>query len=149
MRFRILCAGFSLLVLAACTSAPASPKKPQITLKGPSAELPITIEIADTDASRAKGLMGRTELSSGSGMLFIFDEDKRAAFWMKNTLIPLDVIYFDAGLRFVSVSSMTPCTKDPCKTYPSAGPMRYALEVPGGYAKQHGIGTGWMMTLPR
>jgi uncharacterized protein len=146
MRSHFFVSGVVACALMACTSAPQAPQKPQVLLKGPSSEVAVTVEIADNNVSRAKGLMGRTELARGSGMLFVFDEPKRA---VKNTLIPLDVIFFDAGLRFVSVSSMVPCTKDPCRTYPSAKEVLYALEVENGFAKRHGVGTGWTLTLPR
>jgi hypothetical protein len=82
-------------------------------------------------------------------MLFVFEEEKPLAFWMKNTLIPLDVLYFNTEGWFVSVDTMPPCTKDPCPQYPSAGPARYALEMNAGWAEAHDVGTGWKIELER
>lgn len=103
-----------------------------------------TVEIADDDASRARGLMFRDSLPSGHGMLFIHDAEEPQAFWMKNTRIPLDIFYFDAQRRLVSVSRRTPpCTRgDRCPVYPSRGPALYTLELIAGEADRLGVETG-------
>lgn len=110
--------------------------------------LTVTVEIADEPAERERGLMHRTELPEDMGMLFIFEREQPLAFWMKNTLIPLDILYFDAGGQWVSSVTMEPCIKDPCRTYPAEGPAQYALEVNKGYVLAHGIGEGWTLNLP-
>src|SRR5574337_1112000 len=70
-----------------------------------------TVEIAATDATRERGLMFRTHLAANHGMLFVFPDAQTRYFWMKNTLIPLDIIFFDAHQRLINVAADTP----PCK----------------------------------
>lgn len=107
------------------------------------------VEIADDDASRAQGLMFRDRLAPGHGMLFIHDVEEVQAFWMKNTRIPLDILYFDAQLRLVSMSPRTPpCTAgNRCPLYPSAGPAQYTLEINAGEAARLGVQPGDALRL--
>lgn len=93
---------------------------------------PFVIAAADTPELRARGLMGVTDLVDVDGMLFVFDRDTEAAFWMKDTLIPLDIWFFDAEGALVSMTTMTPCEEDPCERYPADAPYRYALETEVG-----------------
>jgi uncharacterized membrane protein (UPF0127 family) len=95
-----------------------------------------TVEIAQTEAQRARGLMFRDRMASDRGMLFIHDAEEPLAYWMKNTLIGLDIFYFDSNRRLVSVSKRTPpCTQgDACPPYPSGGPGLYVLELNSGVA---------------
>ncbi len=93
---------------------------------------PWLVAVADTPTRRGQGLMNVTDLGSLDGMLFVFPETVTAAFWMKDTLIPLDIAFFDAAGGFVDRLTMTPCEADPCPTYPAAAPYRYALEAPEG-----------------
>jgi uncharacterized protein len=100
----------------------------------------IRVEIAQTDSHRAKGLMFREKLPDGTGMLFIFEQDQPLGFWMKNTLIPLSIGYFDANQALINVREMVPevMGQSQLKTYTSSKPARYALEMPAGwYAKYH------------
>lgn len=90
------------------------------------------VALADDDAERARGLMGVVDLGGLRGMLFAFPTDGRAAFWMKDTLLALEVAFFAADGSLVDRLEMTPCPADPCPVYPPAGPYRYALEVPVG-----------------
>jgi len=90
--------------------------------------------------------MYRTELEGG--MLFIFPKDTRAAFWMKNTKIPLDMLFIDSNLTIVNIAhSAQPCTQDPCKNYPAAAPIQYVLEVNGGFSMEKNIKAGDKITL--
>ena len=102
------------------------------------------VEIADTDAERARGLMFRDELATGRGMLFIHDELAPQAYWMKNTRIPLDILYFDNQRRLVSQQrDVPPCSAgDGCPPYPSDAPARYVLELNAGNAAQIGLENG-------
>ncbi len=123
--------------------------QPNILLESPNGESrSVAIEIADEPDEWSQGLMHRTSLADGTGMLFLFPEEKQRSFWMKNTLIPLDILYFDSEGNMVSLHTMTPCKGDPCPTYGSKGAARYALEVPAGYAKREGITTGWRLRPP-
>lgn len=107
-----------------------------------------TVEIADTPDKRALGLMFRDELPADHGMLFIFDQEAPLSFWMKNTRIPLDIMYFDSRLVLVSVSENTPpCRMRLCPGYPSEGPAQYVLELNAGKASELGLQTGDRLEL--
>ncbi len=100
----------------------------------------VTLEIADTEETRTRGLMYRNHLPEDHGMLFVFDEDDDHEFWMKNTLIPLDMIFIAAEGRVVGVQA----DAVPLSTA-NVGvgrPSRFVLEVPGGWAARHGVRTG-------
>jgi uncharacterized membrane protein (UPF0127 family) len=102
----------------------------------------VRLEIAATPAARARGLMGRTEVPEGTGMVFLYPEDVAEAYWMKNTLVPLSIAFVAADGRVVSVSEMTPCRADPCPSYAPAGPYRYAVELAAGSFAAAGVGPG-------
>lgn len=131
----------STLPLLGCAGIPS----PWVELAGER----FMVEVADDDASRARGLMFRDRLEPGTGMLFIHDAEEPQAFWMKNTRIPLDILYFDAQRRLVSASRRTPpCSRgDRCPVYPSAGPAQYTLELNAGEADRLGVGPGAELTL--
>jgi len=133
--------GLLALPLTGCASTDAA----WVELRGER----YVVEIADDDASRAQGLMFRDRLAPGHGMLFIHDVEDVQAFWMKNTRIPLDILYFDAQLRLVSMSQRTPpCTAgDRCPVYPSTGPALYTLEINAGEAARLGVRSGDVLTL--
>ncbi|MCD9029646.1 DUF192 domain-containing protein [Luteimonas sp. BDR2-5] len=97
-----------------------------------------TVEIADTDAARARGLMFRDQLADGHGMLFIHDSEAPQAYWMKNTRIALDILYFDNERRLVSQQrDVPPCSGgNRCPSYPSRAPARYVLELNAGEARR-------------
>ena len=94
------------------------------------------IEIADDDAERVRGLMFRDALPTGHGMLFIHDAEEPQAYWMKNTKIPLDILYFDDERKLVAQQrDVPPCSLgDGCPSYPSDAPARYVLELNAGEA---------------
>ncbi len=98
---------------------------------------PFQAEIADTPEKHARGLMFRRCLKDGYGMLFIFPDEEVRSFWMKNTLIPLDMIFLNGDKQVVDLfESVPPCRNDPCPSYTSALPARYVLEIAGGVAKK-------------
>jgi uncharacterized protein len=102
-----------------------------------------SVEFATDDASREHGLMMRTTLAPDHGMLFVFPYQAPQGFWMKNTLIPLDILYFDTDRRLVSTqSNVPPCKVDPCPIYPSNAPARYVLELSAGTANHIGVRVG-------
>ena len=94
------------------------------------------VEIADDDAERARGLMFRDELATGTGMLFIHDAEEPQAYWMKNTRIALDILYFDRERRLVAQQrDVPPCSAgNRCPAYPSRRPALYVLELNAGEA---------------
>lgn len=140
------------LALVACSGEPSGlPAKPAngfdapvtVAFEGAPA---IRAEVARTPAQRARGLMQRASLAEGEGMIFLFPGRVTVGFWMKGTLIPLSIAYVD-GDRVVSVHEMVPCTKDPCRDYPPAGPYTAAVEAPGGFFPKHGVKAGTRMTV--
>lgn len=104
------------------------------------------VELARTDAERERGLMDRSAMPASSGMLFIYPSPRQVAFWMRNTLIPLDILFFDAAGRMVSKQDMAqPLDETPL---PSAGAAQFVLEINGGLAKKLGIGAGTALANP-
>jgi hypothetical protein len=102
------------------------------------------VEVAKTDAERERGLMFRDVLPAGHGMLFIHPREEPQAYWMKNTRIPLDILYFDTAHRLVSQQrDVPPCSLgDACPPYPSNAPARYVLELNAGEAARLGLHDG-------
>jgi hypothetical protein len=144
-----------LMLFAACSqpsSAPSSATEttgaqPAVATNGPRVIFPdgfvVSVEIAADDELRAQGLMYRDHLRPGTGMLFLFARDEEHAFWMKNTVIPLDMVWIDANQRVVAVKyNVPPCKVENCPSYPPGVLSRYVLEVAGGVAQQHGIKAG-------
>lgn len=122
-----------VLLSTAPLSGCASHDAPWVELRGRR----FLVEVAADDATQARGLMFRDSLAEDRGMLFIFERDEPRAFWMKNTRIPLDILYFDSGRRLVSIAAGVPaCTTPQCPSYPSEEPARYTLELVAGMAKQ-------------
>ena len=102
----------------------------------------IECEIANTLESRAKGLMGREELLEGCGMLFVYEKAEKLCFWMKNTLIPLSIGFFDDEKVLIKILDMDPPVDEHYIRYKSITPARYALEVPQGWFAKHKIRIG-------
>lgn len=98
------------------------------------------LEIADVSTERSRGLMDRRILTDAFGMLFVFEREKPQSFWMKNTYIPLDIIYIDSNGQVVSIAKDT----EPLSTesLPSAGPAQYVLELPAGQSNAIGLEAG-------
>jgi uncharacterized membrane protein (UPF0127 family) len=135
---RLLVLLLFVLADAAC-AAPVSHTTPGVRLHGQH----FSVEFATNDASRERGLMMRTTLAPDHGMLFVFPDENPQTFWMKNTLIPLDILYFDTNRRLVSMQlDAPPCKLDPCAIYPSNAPARYVLELSAGTAKHIGAQVG-------
>jgi len=91
-----------------------------------------TVAIAATSQERARGLMNVTDLGDVDGMLFVFEGESTGGFWMKDTLIPLDIAFFRSDGTVVDVLSMVPCREDPCPIYTPSGPYVFALETTPG-----------------
>ena len=124
------------------TPPPANTKASGPRIKMPSGA-EYTLELALTPEDQAQGLMFRESLPERHGMLFIFPETAPHHFWMKNTMIPLDMIWMDDGGKVLFVSADTPpCKADPCATYGPDGPAKMVLEIAGGKAKAEGVTVG-------
>ena len=102
----------------------------------------VKIEVADTPEQRALGLMHRESLDDDAGMVFVFFEDTSGGFWMKNTLIPLSIAFFDGTGKIVKILDMDPCDADPCPTYDPGTTYRGALEVNQGAFEDWGVEAG-------
>jgi len=140
-----------LLLALACTqpaapppSAPATesaaPASPRIIFPDGHA---VTVEIAADEDTRTQGLMFRDRLAEDRGMIFFFPQTGEYPFWMKNTLIPLDMIWIDDARRVAHVAhDVPPCKADPCPSYPPNAQARYVLEVAAGVAAKHHLKDG-------
>ncbi len=102
----------------------------------------LNVELADTQQERATGLMGRESLEPFDGMAFEFAEPTVGTFWMKDTLIPLSIAFWDERGRIVEILDMEPCTADPCPFYGPGVPFVGAVEVQQGTFEEHGIEVG-------
>jgi uncharacterized membrane protein (UPF0127 family) len=89
--------------------------------------------------------MYRKDIPWEYGMLFVFDQDERGAFWMKNTLIPLDIAFIDSDGKIFNIQRMIPCQGEDCPIYTSPKPYRYALEVKAGFFEKFGFKEGSTM----
>ncbi len=141
MLARLLPLLFSLSLLSGCASA----GNDWVELAGERYQ----VEIAADDATRARGLMFRDTLPDGTGMLFIHDREEPQAYWMKNTRIPLDILYFDSALKLVSQQrNVPPCSAgNACPSYPSQRPARYVLELNAGEAERLKLENGTELQL--
>jgi uncharacterized membrane protein (UPF0127 family) len=137
-------------VLAACGAAPKTspdPTGPPAADTGPRIQMPsgavYAIELALTPEQQEQGLMFRESLPERTGMLFVFAETAPHHFWMKNTMIPLDMIWMDEAGTVLFISAGTPpCKADPCPTYGPDFPAKSVLEIAGGKAKSEGVTVG-------
>lgn len=129
------------------SSALANCSVEHVHLSGPWGSAKFNVEIADTDAERAQGLMHRDRLGKFASMLFVYDFPQRVAFWMKNTLIPLDILYFtEEGILLDIRENAIPGDLTPL---PSSGPVQYVLEVNAGLAKTLNFGPGTILSHAR
>ena len=133
---------FLLVFLISCAKSPN-----QILIENGERTIKMNVEIADDNGKRMQGLMYRKELGENSGMLFVFDNEDYYSFWMKNTLIPLDIIFISKDMEIVDIKNAQPCNEDPCALYKPSKPAKYVLEVNNGFAAKNGIKSGNKVTL--
>lgn len=116
------------------------------TASFPGSDAPdLKLEVADTREERRKGLMNRRSLEKNTGMLFIFPGEEKRGFWMKNTYIPLDIIFIDANKTVVKIHEADPqpnATEDELKIYRSGSPAKYVIEIEQDFSDRYGIETG-------
>lgn len=109
--------------------------------------VPIRVEVADTEVSRNKGLDGRNTLGATNGMLFVFDKSDYHKIWMKDMRIPIDVIWIDEHFTVIDLTrELRPDTYP--KTFEPSAPARFAIETNARYAESFGIAVGDKVTLP-
>jgi uncharacterized membrane protein (UPF0127 family) len=132
-----------LVLVAACSKGDSTGPMPTPSATVTFAGGNITAEVAASAAARETGLMGRTSLGAGAGMLFVFAADQQplfSAFWMKNTSVPLSIAFIDASQRVINVKDMAPF--DTVNLARATAPFRYALEVNQGWFATHGVTAG-------
>ncbi len=134
-----------LPLLACAMSGCAGASQPWVELAGQR----FSVELADDDAERARGLMFRDAMAEDRGMLFIHDAQEPQAYWMKNTKIALDILYFDNDRKLVAQQrDVPPCSLgDACPSYPSNAPARYVLELNAGQAEKLKLQDGATLTF--
>ena len=115
----------------------------------PHARIAVRVEIAATEEARERGLMFRSRLAPRAGMAFVFPRDVTAAFWMKNTLIPLSIAFFDVRGKIVRILDMAPCRADPCPVYDPKTSYRGALEVNRGAFRRWRVHVGNRISIRR
>ncbi len=131
-----------VILLAFILIIPACTREPTLIIHSASGDHRITVEVVTKPADQARGLMYRRSLAKNGGMFFIFRQEEPQSFWMKNTLIPLDMIFISRNLVIVDITTMQPCITDPCPDYTSRQPAQYVLEVNAGYCRSHHITIG-------
>ena len=138
----IFCLIFLTIFLSNCAT-----KSNQVIINNGKQQIKINVEIADDNNERMHGLMFRENLDKNSGMLFIFDDENYQTFWMKNTLIPMDIIFISSDMKIVDIKYATPCEVDPCKLFKSSRPAKYVLEVNGNFTIKNDIKIDDKITL--
>lgn len=133
-----------LTITAACgaSEVPAKLDAASLRIDGAGERTELSVEVADTDDERATGLMGREELEPYEGMAFVWPEPTTARFWMKDTLIPLSIAFWDERGRIVAILDMEPCVTEDCPRYDSGHTYVGAVEVEQGLFEQRGIELG-------
>lgn len=133
------------LALAVLTAACAS-DRPVVVVQGANGPVRVRVEIARSAPELAKGLMYRDSLADGDGMLFVFDDTAEHAFWMKNTFIPLDMLFIGPDRQVVGI--VPEAVPQSTRSLSVGRPSRWVLEVPGGWAARHGVAAGSRVELP-
>jgi uncharacterized membrane protein (UPF0127 family) len=141
-RTRSLASGLlTALFLAACLGGCQSLSgSPTVVLTGSQGSVEVAVELALTHTTQSRGLMFRNSMPEMEGMLFIFPQAERRAFWMKNTPLSLDIIYIGDDRKIVSIAEHTVPYSE--ATIPSRGRARFVLEVNAGFSSRHGIEAG-------
>jgi hypothetical protein len=114
--------------------------QPIVKVVFPRTNFVVRAELAQTPAQWTHGLMYRNSMPAESGMLFILPKEETQSFWMKNTKIPLDIIFISAAGKIVDIkNNFSPCLSDPCPVYNSVAPAQDVLEINGGLAEKAGL----------
>jgi uncharacterized protein len=142
MRLALLAALAATLTGAAAASIGFDRGTATITARAGTPRVVLKVEIARTPAQRGQGLMNRRSLGTKAGMVFLYPGDHRGGYWMKDTLIPLDIAFADARGKILRIQTMQPCRRDPCRVYDPKVAYRTALEVNAGSFRRWGVRAG-------
>ena len=143
----VIRAALAVLLLLWAVPAAAACRDGSVDLRGPWGQARFSVDVVDTPETRAQGLMFVESMPRWTGMLFVFDAPQRAVFWMRNTLIPLDMIFVDPTGRVLHVHHRAvPLDETPIDGGPG---VLYVLEINGGIAAQLGIAPGSELRHPR
>lgn len=148
--FRLLIASVAMIIVGANIAFFSKIDRfYDIQVKTNDAVVDLEVELARTDEEKRVGLMNREELEDGMGMLFVYDAPQIASFWMKNTLIPLDIIFIASDLTIQHISyNVQPCIQNAkCPSYRSPDLIQYVLEVPAGFSMRKKITKGDLLEL--
>ena len=140
MRLIMLCLSFSLLLASAAHADPFKFTQEKLNVAGKT----VFVEIADTEELRERGLMFRQNLPDNHGMLFVFPDSRALSFWMKDTLIPLSIGFYDKNKKLFDTKEMTPAIMGAVMPtiYASNGEAMYALEMPKGWFAKNKVKVG-------
>jgi uncharacterized membrane protein (UPF0127 family) len=117
-----------------------------VVIQGGAGPVRVRVEIADREEERARGLMFRNSLAEDAGMLFVYPQEGMRTFWMKNTYLPLDLIFIGSNKRIVGIiENARPLSEDHLSINL---PAQYVLEVNGGFARRHAVRIGSSVELP-
>jgi uncharacterized protein len=145
---RLASIGLVVLTLAACASGAepvhgAAANRILVRVRTADGTIELgDLQVARTSQARARGLMGRASLPEDGGMVFLFDDETRAAFWMKDTLIPLSILFWQGDGRIIDILDMSPCRADPCPVYRASAPYVGAIEMNRGAFERLGVEVG-------
>ena len=139
--------GLALAIAGAGLSLPVLADESRLVLHSASGDYTFHVSIADTDAARAQGLMFVTELADDEGMLFDFKQERPVSFWMRNTFIPLDMVFVgaDGVVKTIHVNARP----HDVTSIPSEVPVQFVLEIPGGRSVEIGLKPGDTMEHDR
>jgi uncharacterized membrane protein (UPF0127 family) len=141
-----LAAVFAAFFLFASAALPQTAERETLAIESANGTHEFQVEIADDAREHQRGLMFRREMADEAGMLFVYGADQRASFWMRNTYIPLDMLFVKADGTIESIAKRTTPLSE--KSVRSNGPVRFVLEINGGLCDELGITPGDMVTGP-
>jgi uncharacterized protein len=136
-----------VIALSGLLTGCGEPPEAVLEIRSGEETVDVDVEVADTALERSRGLMGREELADDAGMVFLVPEPTETWFWMKDTLIPLSVAFWDREGRIFRIRHMEPCRTDPCPEYPPGAPWTGAVEVNQGFFEEHGVAVGDVVRL--
>jgi hypothetical protein len=138
-----------LVVLAHASTAIANAELETGLVRFKDQNLTIEVEIAANQQQRETGLMNRNSLAADKGMLFVYNDQQLLGVWMKNTLLPLDILFLNHKAEIVAMlPDLQPCRQNPCPIYNSQLPATYMLEVNAGFINNHQLKIGQTLNLP-